>query len=88
MSKYQEFDSEIFDVTKIMVGFSLSDGQKSELLKIAGKIDAAVKDGSLSEAERDQLRRTMTDCGMEFPPPPAEQAKPYRKKHRTKGQER
>ena len=88
MSNYQKFDSEIFDITKIMVGFSLSDGQKSELLKIAGEIDAAVKDGSLSKTERDQLRRTMEDCGMEFPPPPAEQAKPHRKKHRAKGQDR
>lgn len=88
MSKYQEFDSEIFDITKIMVGFSLSDGQKSELLKVAGEIDAAVKDGSLSEAERDQLRRTMEDCGMELPPPPAEPTKPHRKKHRAKGQDR
>ena len=88
MSNYQKFDSEIFDITKIMVGFSLSDGQKSELLKIAGEIDAAVKDGSLSKAERDQLRLTMEDCGMEFPPPPTERAKPHCKKHRTKGQER
>ncbi len=88
MSKYQEFDSEIFDITKIMISGALSDGQKSELLKIAGEIDAAVKDGSVSEAERDQLRRTMTDCGMEFPSSPAKQAKPQRKKHRTKGQDR
>ncbi len=88
MSKYQEFDSEIFDITKIMISGALSDGQKSELLKIAGEIDAAVKDGSLSEAERDQLRRTMEDCGMEFPPSPAEQAKSHRKKHWAKGQER
>ena len=35
MSKYQDFDSEIFEVTKIMIGFSLTDGQKTELLKIA-----------------------------------------------------
>ena len=88
MSKYQEFDSKIFDITRIMSGFSLSDGQKSELLKIAGEIDAAVKDGSLGKAERDQLRRTIEDCGMEFPPPPAEQTQPHRKKHRAKGQDR
>ena len=88
MSKYQEFDSKIFDITKIMIDFSLTDGQKSELLKIAGEIDAAVKDGSLSEAQRGQLRRTMEDCGMEFPPLPAEQAKPHREKHRAKGQDR
>ncbi len=88
MSKYQEFDSEIFDITKIMTGFSLTDGQVSELLKVSMKIDAAVKEGSLSETERDQLRRTMEDCGMEFPPVPAERSKPHHKKRRAKCQDR
>lgn len=85
MSKYQEFDSKIFDVTKIMLDGSLTDGQKSELLKISGEIDAAVQDGSLSAVERQNLRLTMADCGLELPPDPV---KPPRKPHRAKGQER
>jgi hypothetical protein len=63
ISKYQDFDSEIFEVTKIMIGFSLTDGQKTELLKIAGEIETACQDGSLD---------TMADCGLELPQPPAE----------------
>ena len=42
MSKYQEFDNQIFDVTKIMIGFSLSEGQKAELLKITSEIEALI----------------------------------------------
>lgn len=38
ISKYQEFDAQIFEATKIMIGFTLSEGQKAELLKIAGEI--------------------------------------------------
>ena len=72
ISKYQEFDSEIFEVTKIMIGFSLTDGQKTELLKIAGEIEAACQDGSLSADERQRLLDTMADCGLELPQPPAE----------------
>lgn len=72
MSKYQEFDSEIFEATKIMIGFSLTDGQKTELLKIAGEIEAACRDGSLSDDERQQLLDTMADCGLELPQPPTE----------------
>ena len=72
MSKYQDFDSEIFEVTKIMIGFSLTDGQKTELLKIADEIEAACQDGSLSANERQRLLDTMADCGLELPQPPAE----------------
>ena len=67
MSKYQDFDSEIFEVTKIMIGFSLTDGQKTELLKIAGEIETACQDGSLSGDERQRLLETMVDCGLELP---------------------
>ena len=72
MSKYQEFDAQIFDVTKIMTGFSLMDGQKAELLKIAGEIEAAHQDGSLSADERQRLLDTMADCGLELPQTPTE----------------
>ncbi len=72
MSKYQEFDAQIFEATKIMIGFSLTDGQKTELLKIAGEIEAACQDGSLSSDERQRLWDTMADCGLELPQPPAE----------------
>lgn len=44
ISKYQEFDAQIFEATKIMIGFTLSEGQKAELLKIAGEIEAACQD--------------------------------------------
>ena len=88
MSKYQEFDSEIFDITRIIVGLSLTDGQKEELLKVSGKIDAAFRDGSLTAAERQQLRLTMADCGLELPPDAAGQTKPPRKKQKTNGRDR
>ena len=55
-----------------MIGFSLTDGQKTELLKIADEIEAACQDGSLSGNERQQLLDTMADCGLELPQPPAE----------------
>ena len=72
MSKYQEFDAQIFDVTKIMIGFSLMDGQKTELLKIAGEIESAYQDGGLSAEERQRLLDTMADCGLELPQTPTE----------------
>lgn len=72
ISKYQEFDAQIFDVTKIMIGFSLTDGQKTELLKIADEIEAACQDGSLSANERQRLLETMADCGLELPQTPME----------------
>lgn len=71
MSKYQEFDNQIFDVTKIMIDFSLSEGQKAELLKIAGEIEAARQDGSLTSDERQQLLDTMADCGLDLSAAPA-----------------
>ena len=86
MSKYEEYDSKIFHVTQIMLGCSLTDGQKKELLKISGEIDAACREGSLSDAERRRLQADMADCGLELPPAPVEPAKTPRKK--TKGRER
>ena len=70
MSKYQEFDAQIFEATKIMVGFSLSEGQRAELLKIAGEIEAACQNGSLSGDERQRLLDTMADCGLDLTQPP------------------
>ena len=67
MSKYEEYDSKIFHVTQIMLGCSLTDGQKKELLKISGEIDAAYREGSLSDAERRRHRADMADCGLELP---------------------
>ena len=65
ISKYQEFDAQIFEATKIMIGFTLSEGQKAELLKIAGEIEAACQDGSLSGDERQRLLDTMADGGRD-----------------------
>lgn len=62
ISKYQEFDAQIFEATKIMIGFTLSEGQKAELLKIAREIETACQDGSLSGDERQQLLETMMVC--------------------------
>ena len=72
ISKYQEFDAQIFDVTKIMIGFSLMDGQKTELLKIAGEIETAYQDGNLSADERQRLLDAIADCGLELPQSPTE----------------
>lgn len=47
-----------------MVGFSLTDGQKAELLKIYHAIEAAYRDGLLNGDERQRLLLSMTDCGM------------------------
>ena len=55
MDLYQKFDHDIFDVTKIMLGISLTDGQKAELSKIAGEIDAAYSCGQLTAHERSRL---------------------------------
>ena len=84
MSKYQEFDDQIFEVTKIMIGFSLTDGQKTELLQIAGEIDAACQDGSLSGDERQRLLDAMADCGLELPQ--AGQETSLKKRKKAKGQ--
>lgn len=72
ISKYQEFDAQIFEATKTMVGFSLLEGQRAELLKIAGEIEAACQDGSLSGDERQRLLDTMADCGLDLTQPPME----------------
>ena len=71
MSKYQEFDAQIFEATKIMIGCSLSEGQRAELLKIAGEIEATHQDGSLSSDERQRLLDAMADCGLDLPTAPA-----------------
>ena len=70
MSKYQEFDSKIFDITQIMLDCSRTEGQKSELLKISGEIDAAYREGSLSDAERRRLRADMGADGAKLPARP------------------
>ena len=58
MDLYQKFDHDIFDVTKILIGLSLTDGQKAELSKIAGEIDAAYSSGQLTAHERSRLLGT------------------------------
>lgn len=55
-----------------MIGFSLSDGQKAELLNIFHEIEAACEDGSLNADEKERLLLSMKDCGMELPLAPAE----------------
>ena len=72
MSRYQEFDAQIFETTKIMIGFTLTEEQEAELLQIAGEIEGAYQDGTLSGDERQRLLDTMADCGLELPQPPAE----------------
>ena len=41
MDKYQEFDDQIFAITRVMLGFSLTDGQKTELRQVAGEMEQA-----------------------------------------------
>lgn len=88
MTKCQEFYSQIFDVTKIMIDFTLTEGQKSELLKISGEIDAACREGSLSGDERRKLRAAMADCGLELPPDPEPLKTPRTPKKTAKRRER
>lgn len=66
--KYQEFDNKIFDITRIMLDFSLSEGQKSELRTVMEEMDAAHREGLLTDAQYGRLLCTMADCGMELPP--------------------
>jgi len=55
-----------------MIGFTLTEEQEAELLQIAGEIEGAYQDGTLSGDERQRLLDTMADCGLELPQPPAE----------------
>lgn len=65
--KYQEFDSKIFDITKIMLDFSLTEGQKSELRTVMEEMETAHREGLLTDAQHGKLLCIMADCGMELP---------------------
>ena len=66
--KYQEFDNKIFDITRIMLDFSLTEGQKSELRAVMDEMEAAHREGLLTDAQHGRLLCTMADCGIELPP--------------------
>ena len=72
--KYQEFDNKIFDITRIMLDFSLTDGQKSELRAVMEEMETAHREGLLTDAQHGRLLCTMADCGMELPPVAVDQA--------------
>ncbi len=72
--KYQEFDNKIFDITRIMLDFSLTEGQKSELRTVMDEMDTAHREGLLTDAQHGRLLCTMADCGMELPPVAVDQA--------------
>ena len=74
MNKYQEFDNKIFEITKIMLGFSLTEGQKSELREVMEEMEAAHREGLLPDAQHGRLLCAMADCGMELPPVTVDQA--------------
>ncbi len=74
MSKYEKFDSQIFDITRIMLDGTLTDGQRKELLKVMEEIEAAHREGHLTDEQHSRLLCTMMDCGMEPPPVPVDQA--------------
>lgn len=74
MDKYQEFDNEIFDITRIMLDFSLTEGQKSELREVMEEMETAHREGLLTDAQHGRLLCTMADCGMELPPVAVDQA--------------
>ena len=74
MDKYQEFDKKIFDITRIMLDFSLTEGQKSELRTVMEEMEAAHQEGLLTDAQHGRLLCTMADCGMELPPVAVDQA--------------
>lgn len=71
--KYKEFDSKIFDITKIMLDFSLTEGQKTELLAVMEEVETAKRDGLLTDTQYRKLLCTMADCGMELSPTPVDQ---------------
>lgn len=88
MDLYQKFDHDIFDVTKIMLGISLTDGQKAELAKIAGEIDAAYCSGQLTAHERSRLLDAIKDCGMEAPSVKKNECPRNPPKRKTRGHDR
>lgn len=57
MDRYSAFDDEIFEITRIMVGLTLSNGQERELAQVIDKIEAACQDGNLSNEQRRRLVR-------------------------------
>lgn len=73
MEKYQEFDSKIFDITRIMLDLSLTEGQKSELRTVMEEMEAAHREGLLTGAQHSSLLCTIADCGMDLPPVPVDQ---------------
>lgn len=74
MSKFEEFDSQIFDITRIMLDGTLTDGQRKELLKVMDEVEAAHREGHLTDEQHSRLLCTMMDCGMEPPPVAVDQA--------------
>jgi len=74
MSTYEKFDSQIFDITRIILDGTLTDGQRKELLTVMDEVEAAHREGHLTDAEHSRLLCTMIDCGMEPPPVPVDQA--------------
>jgi len=74
MGKYEKFDSQIFDITRIMLDGTLSDGQRKELMKVMAEIETAHREGHLTDEQHSRLLYMMMDCGMEPPPVPVDQA--------------
>ena len=74
MDKYKEFDSKIFDITRIMLDLSLTEGQKSELRAVMEEMETAHHAGLLTDAQHGRLLCTIADCGMELSPIPVDQA--------------
>lgn len=67
MDYYSAFDDEIFEITRIMVGLTLSDGQRRELAQVVDRIEAAYQAGDLNNEQRGRLLDNIADCGMELP---------------------
>ena len=85
MDRYKEFDARIFDITRIMVDFSLSEGQEAELRKVAAEMEEARQDGSLDDGSYRELLDTMADCGLDLRQP---EVKTARERPRSKGRDR
>lgn len=65
-NQYEKFDSEISSITRIMIGFSLTEGQKSELRAVMDEMETAHREGLLTDAQHGRLLCMMADCGMEL----------------------
>lgn len=63
-------------------------GQKAELSKIAGEIDAAYSSGQLTAHERSRLLGTIKDCGMEPLPIKKNECPRNLPKRKTRGHDR